>query len=133
MFPRRRLYRTTIINTGMEVINTASKGGELTSTPVKPKNTRRTLPKGKRYTDINATRLGRRAEMTARMVEFAGVLKAPAPAKPMIMYITQEMMRESQMTRWMLVDGWTLLTKAGTVVTWGERERDVRVDTKAGG
>jgi hypothetical protein len=23
MFPRRKLYRTTIINTGMEVINTA--------------------------------------------------------------------------------------------------------------
>jgi hypothetical protein len=33
------------------------------------------------------------------MVEFAGVLKAPAPAKPMIMYITQEIMRESQITR----------------------------------
>jgi hypothetical protein len=58
--------------------------------------------------------------MTARMVEFAGVLKAPAPAKPMITYITQEMMRESQMMRWMLADGWTLLTNAGTVVTWNE-------------
>ena len=48
---------------------------------------------------MSAMILGRRAEMTARMVEFGGVLKAPAPAKPMIKYITQEMMRESQTTR----------------------------------
>ena len=55
--------------------------------------------------------------MTARIVEFGGVLKAPAPAKPMTMYITQEIMRESQTTRRMLVDGWMLLTNAGIVVT----------------
>lgn len=55
--------------------------------------------------------------MTARMVEFGGVLKAAAPVKPMDKYIAQEIMTESQMTRWMLVDGWMLLTNAGIVVT----------------
>ena len=65
--------------------------------------------------------LGRRAEMTLRMVEFGGVLKAPAPARPMVMYIAQEIMRDSQTTRWMLVEGWMLLTNAGIVVTWNEK------------
>lgn len=51
------------------------------------------------------------------MVEFGGVLKAAAPVKPMDKYIAQEIMTESQMTRWMLVDGWMLLTNAGIVVT----------------
>lgn len=60
--------------------------------------------------------------MTARIVEFGGEMKAPAPANPMTIYITQEMMRESQITRWILVDGWMLLTNAGIVVTYTQHK-----------
>ena len=64
------------------------------------------------------------------MVDFGGVLKAAAPVKPIDKYIAQEMMMESQMTRWMLVDGWTLLTNAGIVVTYIERGQIVNDQNK---
>ena len=76
------------------------KNSKINSSPARTKELQeQDIPTGKAYIDMSAMILGRRAEMTARMVEFGGVLKAPAPAKPMIKYITQEKMRESQTTR----------------------------------
>lgn len=109
----------TIMNTGIEVINTANmtKTAKPWSTIVKLNDLNKYSPIGKAYTDMSAITLGRRSEMTERIVEFGGVFKALAPVKPITRYIAQEMEREIQITRRMSVEGWTLLTNAGIVVT----------------
>jgi hypothetical protein len=76
IFPQRRLYLITIMNTGIDVINTAQWMRNEMDTAVKCLVS---LLTWKAWMDMSARRLVHHSKMMARMVELGGVLKAAAP------------------------------------------------------
>ena len=76
IFPQRRLYLTTIMNTGIDVINAAQCMKNEMGTAVKCLVS---LLMWKAWMNMSTRRLGRCSKMMARMVELGGVLKAAAP------------------------------------------------------